>query len=199
MKVYLASQYERRDEIQERGELLASMGNVQVTSRWHGQIEEEIGVGETGQKYAMLDREDLFRADATILFTDYEPEDLEGWKRAARGGRHTEFGMAEAAQKRRYVVGPRTNVFHSLPGVRHFEQWEPYWVWKCLQIDETWLRYSRNEGRDNRIWRCYSCGYETYVAADMYGHLVRVETCMIPEWVMTPLEREETSEDNPNE
>lgn len=47
-------------------------------------------------------------------------------KRAAkisRGGRHVEFGMALAMDKRLVVVGPRENVFHLLPAVEQFDTW----------------------------------------------------------------------------
>ena len=43
--------------------------------------------------------------------------------KAARGGRHVEFGMGWAWGKRLIVVGPRENVFHLLPTVEQFDSW----------------------------------------------------------------------------
>ena len=42
---------------------------------------------------------------------------------ASRGGRHVEFGLALAWGKGVVVVGPRENVFHTLPQVEHFWRW----------------------------------------------------------------------------
>ena len=36
------------------------------------------------------------------------------------GGLHTEFGMALALKKRLILVGPRENVFHTLPEVEYY-------------------------------------------------------------------------------
>lgn len=40
-----------------------------------------------------------------------------------RGGREVEFGYAIKSEKWIWVVGPKRNVFHYMPGVRHFRDW----------------------------------------------------------------------------
>ena len=55
------------------------------------------------------------------------------------GGLHAEFGMALALRKRLILVGPRENIFHTLPQVEHREGWPqlvmalaaPYWEKKA--------------------------------------------------------------------
>jgi nucleoside 2-deoxyribosyltransferase len=120
MKIYLSAKYARRVELSSYRDQLRSHDFV-VTSRWLGAPEAEISTEQRGC-LAEGDWNDLRAADTVIVFT--EPVD----STASRGGRHVEFGLALALDKRTMVVGPRENVFHCLPQVEVFETWL-----KCLK------------------------------------------------------------------
>ena len=83
-----------------------------------------------GIQHARNDSQDLAEADAVIVVTG-EP--------STSGGLHAEFGMALALKKRLILVGPRENVFHTLPQVEHYASWSqlvmalaaPYWKKKA--------------------------------------------------------------------
>lgn len=126
MKIYLASNYTRRLEMVERGRELEAAGHT-ITSSWidgHHDVpgrEIDNGVSYTAEDqeirgWALEDVADLNKADCIIHFT--------GESGRARGGRHTEFGMALSVGKRCIVVGPRENVFHYLHVVEHYPHWE---------------------------------------------------------------------------
>ncbi len=124
MKIYLAAQYERHDEMRGVRDVLQALGH-QVTSRWidqHGgdaleaatadQLDKE---PEKCAKFALADIEDLEAADTVMSFT--RPGG------GGRGGRHVEFGYAIRGGKRLVLVGPREHVFHTLPQVEHYPDW----------------------------------------------------------------------------
>lgn len=122
MKVYLAAQYARRDELREYRDILEKM-NIKVTSRWLNEKEpldgnmthrEESWYRDT----ATIDLEDVDAADAVIFFAE---NPLIG---VPRGGRHVEFGYALGLKKPIFVIGPKENVFHYLQNpfwIRHYE------------------------------------------------------------------------------
>jgi nucleoside 2-deoxyribosyltransferase len=119
VKVYLASQYARRDELCEHRAVLEPLG-IEVTSRWLD--EQEPLTGHMGDKpdawyvhTANVDLEDVDRADAVIFFSENPRVGI------PRGGRHVEFGYALGTKKPIYVVGPKENVFHYIEHVYHFE------------------------------------------------------------------------------
>ena len=66
--------------------------------------------------YAAVDVADVYAADAIVAFS--EPSNMTG---SSRGGRHVEFGLALAWKKMIIVVGPRENVFHTLPVVHRVD------------------------------------------------------------------------------
>jgi len=124
VRIYLASAYERKDEMMGVRDVLTALGYT-VTSRWIDQPPGEgLGTAELdadpgrGVPYAELDLEDLCAADTVISFTG----------KGGRGGRHAEFGWALALRRygnpvRLILVGPREHVFHSLPEVEHYPDW----------------------------------------------------------------------------
>ncbi len=119
MKVYLAAQYARRDELRVYKERLEQHG-IEVTSRWL--LEKEPLNTQMGQhseafyvETATYDLEDIDKADGVIFFSE---NPLVG---IPRGGRHVEFGYAMKANKPIYVIGPKENVFHYIGLVMHFE------------------------------------------------------------------------------
>lgn len=122
MKVYLAAAYERREEMQGVRDVLEAFGH-EVTSRWidqeaSGQTEaagaEQLAKDPAAYvKFAYKDMEDIRRAETVVSFTGAP----------GRGGHHIEYGMAVASNKNLVIVGPRENVFHSLPHVEWYPDW----------------------------------------------------------------------------
>jgi hypothetical protein len=68
-------------------------------------------------KIAEQDWRDLRGSDVCISFTELARSN-------GRGGRHVEFGLALAFGIQCIVVGPREHVFHCLPSVRHYPDWD---------------------------------------------------------------------------
>ena len=134
MKVYLAARYSRNAEMRGYRDDLVAMGH-EVTSRWidlhSGTVSfvsaEALGIQEKSftpeqlsatptlcNEYAEADWSDLAEAQWVISFT---------CATGGKGGRHVEFGIGLASNKRMIVVGPREHVFHTLADVEHFEDW----------------------------------------------------------------------------
>jgi hypothetical protein len=127
--IYLAARYSRHLELQTYAADLRAFGHT-VTSRWiegNHQLSDAAlkddhgtqGLAETERaRFASEDWDDLMAADWCISFTE-EPR-----SGPSRGGRHVEFGAAMATGKRLIVVGHRENVFHCLPNVEFFDDWQ---------------------------------------------------------------------------
>ncbi len=116
--VYLAARYGRRQELLRYRAELHSQG-IEVTSRWlNSQEPGSDGLTEAQwADLAILDREDVERADALVLFAE-EPGG------GGSGGRHVEFGMALAWSKPVIVIGRREHLFHRLPEVAVVADWD---------------------------------------------------------------------------
>jgi nucleoside 2-deoxyribosyltransferase len=112
--VYLSARFSRREELNRYRERLAEAG-IEVTSRWLTDPTPEL-TDEAWRTLAAKDRGDIRRADALVLFADS--------KRDSRGGRHVEFGMALALEKRLIVVGEIENLFQRLTEVEVVNSWE---------------------------------------------------------------------------
>ena len=114
----------RREELCGYVADLAALGHS-VTSRWlngNHQI-DDAGLSveakqEERTRFALEDWEDLCSAEIVISFT--EPPRSSN----SRGGRHVEYGAALALGRRCLVVGPRENVFHCLPWVEWYPDWD---------------------------------------------------------------------------
>ena len=122
MKIYLAARYSRMEELRGYADELEAAGHI-ITSRWirgDNGIPETAAVDMESQRFALEDYRDLSAADTVISWT--EPPRVES---TARGGRHVEFGLALAMGKRLVVVGPRENLFHTMPNVYQFDEWGP--------------------------------------------------------------------------
>ena len=120
--IYLAGQYARRDELRGYAGLL-TMAGLTVNSRWlleDAPLHHSLEDFETEWKRltALKDYWDIQRADTMIFFAE-SPEN-----QPRRGGRHVEFGMALALGKKVLVVGGRENIFHFMPGVKHYETFQ---------------------------------------------------------------------------
>lgn len=125
MKIYLAARYSRNEEMRGVRDVLEGIGHT-VTSRW---IDCHAGKYLTSftpehlnsdpeycARLGLHDIEDIDAADMVISFTDAAG--------GGKGGRHVEFGYALAQPSKRVVlVGPRENIFHTLPRVEHFASW----------------------------------------------------------------------------
>lgn len=137
MRIYLAARYSRREELLGyKAELEA--GGHEVTSRWLAGAhqwdpvaagtespESADDIPPEAVRFARDDFEDVERCQLLIAFTEKPRANL-----ASRGGRHVELGLALAWDKAVFLVGPRENVFCTLPGI------EVYPTWDALRADE---------------------------------------------------------------
>jgi hypothetical protein len=121
-RVYLASQYLRRDELRNYAAALRAHG-YEITSRWiegeHKPLRDLASDSRDAQAAATRDLEDVRAADVHVAFT--EPRDT---SQRGRGGRHVEFGVALAGGQRLVVVGPAEHVFHLLAQVERYNDWD---------------------------------------------------------------------------
>ena len=136
--IYLAASYSRREELCKYRDELTRRG-WRVKARWldgtHQLTPAGTTLGDAGEalveaggpeahalrgKFAMDDVEDVLDATLVISFTGA----------GGRGGRHVEFGIASTTGALLIVVGPREHIFHSLPGVRQYDDWE-----QCLSLE----------------------------------------------------------------
>jgi hypothetical protein len=120
IKIYLASRYSRRSEMEEYARSLQDLG-LEVTSQWVFGERSILDNPADAKQFATMDRTDILRSDLIINFAEAKEVDY------PRGSRHTEFGMAYQAGKVCYVVGrwgmELENIFHNLEGVVIFENW----------------------------------------------------------------------------
>lgn len=121
-KIYIASRFGRREEVQCLSDDLESLG-YSLTGRWYRKdantqvnypkfSEEAL---RNNEKIALDDWDDILSCEIFITLTE-DMSDLPAG--AARGGRHCEFGLAIAHDKRIIVIGPREHIFHYLPDVK---------------------------------------------------------------------------------
>lgn len=106
MKIYIASSYSRREEMEVYGHVMERFGH-EITSTW-------VYGGETGltrPQSARLDINDVARADAVMSFTQPYGTPVRG------GGRHVEFGYGLALGLKMIVIGEKENIFHDLDGI----------------------------------------------------------------------------------
>jgi len=126
LKVYLAAPYQAKEIIKSRAAELRAAG-IEVTSSWLNEPHKpttqmhELTPAEH-QAYAEQDVKDVLAADILVFQTDIT-------KTIIRAGRHVEFGIALGIGLVRpfpiFVVGQeRENIFHHMPQVSHFDNWE---------------------------------------------------------------------------
>jgi hypothetical protein len=106
-------------------DILVALG-FEVTSRWIDQHNGRLEASYTLEKLnadpdecGLLgehDVADLVAADTVISFTSADG--------GGKGGRHVEHGLALGLGKRVIVCGPRENIFHTLPHVEHYPNWD---------------------------------------------------------------------------
>jgi hypothetical protein len=120
-RVYLASRYSRREELQGYAAQLLELGLAEVPCRWLTEPHDWDGTatGEglgKAQRFALDDIEDLERCHGVVVFTEEAGE-------YRRGGSLVELGIALATGKHVVIVGPAPNVFCTLPAVPRFDSW----------------------------------------------------------------------------
>lgn len=121
MRVYLASQYARREELKSYADQLQSIG-IDSTARWLNENADLNGKMSNhtlleNAEIAQRDIEDVDKAEAVLLFTNGSETKI------VRGAHHFELGYAYGRGKKVFTVGPRDNVFHYLPCVVNFPTW----------------------------------------------------------------------------
>jgi hypothetical protein len=117
-KIYLASQYGRKDELKTYRDIFQARGYT-ITSRWLDETGKDSNSGSrdhfiADKQYAInadRDENDISDSDYFVLFTE-EPY---GKKYPGTGGRHYETGYAKSLGLKLFVVGWRENIFHHLP------------------------------------------------------------------------------------
>lgn len=118
MKVYLAAQIARREEVARYAEQLRML-DIEVPSRWLlGKHEAADGMPSRWAEFGLDDLEDMVAADVIVSFT--EPVGTVG---PMRGGRHVEHGIMTGLRRRAITVGYQENVFHYLPWAEHYDGW----------------------------------------------------------------------------
>ena len=125
MWVYLAGRYSRREELLGYAAEIDRAGHETCSTWVAGSHELPEGWDQAGQfpkaaeTFAREDLRDLGMADVVICFTDAPMSQL------THGGHHVELGIGLGLGQHLAIVGPRENVFHTLPSVPHFFEWGP--------------------------------------------------------------------------
>lgn len=122
MKLYLASRYSTKPQMEQYAAELREMGH-EVTSTWLTEPHPpNTQLGDVNPRllagYAANDLADIRAADLMLFFS------VEPTVPTLRGGRHVEFGYALGIEKPILVVGPHENIFHYLQNVRRVEEWK---------------------------------------------------------------------------
>lgn len=119
---YLAAAYGRRQELIRYKRQLESLGHT-VTSNWlngDAVTDDGIGPGNLGDDRRLAER-DLHDIEASTVLVVFTQPPGEG---SPRGGHQFEFGYARGRGLDLIVVGYRTHVFCSLPGVHFYRTWQ---------------------------------------------------------------------------
>jgi len=123
LKVYIASRYSRRHEMQQYAQDLRADGYI-VTSRWIlGAHEASDALNDAErERFAKEDWDDLVGSQFLVTFSEDNTSIKDPGQ--CRGGRHVELGIALAIGMPVFLIGPRENIFHWLPRVRIFSNWQ---------------------------------------------------------------------------
>lgn len=109
MKIYIAGRYTNLALLKEESKIFEASGH-EVTSSWLDNAEDKL----TFKDIAILDLQDIDRADAVCLYTEPYGTPVPG------GGRMVEFGYGMGKGKQMFIVGPLENIFHWHPNVMIF-------------------------------------------------------------------------------
>ena len=113
-RIYLSARFERQAELRAVRAALVAQGH-EVSCRWLDK-EKDVRTDQERECAAVGCVNDIWGCEVFVAFTEFGP------RRAERGGRHVEFGLALAWHRRVILVGPREeNIFHHLPGVEQVD------------------------------------------------------------------------------
>lgn len=122
MKIYLASRFDRQEEMRNYAAILRSYGH-EITSKWLS-VDDAVAMDpntapnpSTAASKAMADIVDLNHSDLLLVFNDDEP---------GRGGNHVEYGYALGLGLRPILIGSRPTIFHWITSIRHFYTWSDF-------------------------------------------------------------------------
>lgn len=129
MRVYLASRYQRREEMKGHRDYLQNILGHEVTARWldfedeHPEAAAGVEADEAAhvrddyrEMISLMDIADIIAADCLVLFTPA----------GTRGGCNVEWGVAVALGKQLVLVGVPGNVFHYVPDATKYEDPEQF-------------------------------------------------------------------------
>lgn len=119
ISVYLAASYSRKSEMRELAKELEMMG-VHSTSRWVEEVVPTAGQEKWRMINALMDREDVIKADTFVRFTD-DLSNLTVPSHLATGTRMAEMGIAMEHGKPIIVVGGKQCLFDWMPNVIHLK------------------------------------------------------------------------------
>lgn len=118
-KIYLSARFDRQEELREYADVLNKKG-IEITSRWLWMPAAfAASTLEFKDICASMDLKDVRRSDIVISFTG-DP------KKTSMGGRHIEFGIGLALERRMIVIGERENVFHFIHDVEVYPDFETF-------------------------------------------------------------------------
>jgi len=107
MKIYLAANWNRREDMVRKKEKVEAAGHT-VTSRWIDQT------FDTDVANAWADMKDLMDAEALFLFNDV------GGEYDGSGGKYVELGIALSCGMPIICIGKKErNIFLSIPTIQH--------------------------------------------------------------------------------
>lgn len=120
MKIYLASAFDRQQEMKGYASDLKSIGHT-ISSTW---LDEETVAAHNitkklGRRYAERDSQEIQNSDAIIVFLEKVPHN-----RPLTGGRLVEMGIGLVSVPLVYTIGESENVFAFHPKVQQFKTWE---------------------------------------------------------------------------
>jgi len=118
MNIYLASRFSRLMELRGYKKQIEELGH-KVVSRWLNEDPEQTFEKCSDEKRADVAQRDLRDVWGAEMFIGFNEEP----RTPTNGGRLVELGFALDVIPC-WIVGPRENVFHYLPSIRHFETWE---------------------------------------------------------------------------
>jgi nucleoside 2-deoxyribosyltransferase len=134
-KVYMAGRVSKRPILQQWQDDLTERG-LEIVSRWSMRNSNHVAPGMKSEKaptserirFAVEDLEDIDKCDVVISLMEEPRND-------SRGGRHVEFGYALARGKQLVIIGEKETVFHELPQVKHYPNFDEY----LQDIDNSWV------------------------------------------------------------
>lgn len=110
---YLAARYDLKEDMRAVERVLEEHGIMPGTPWLHQDTDiRNTNSDEEREHIALVDVQGVLNADFLILFTEDLTEDNLVPASWARGGRHTEFGIAIGASMDTVIIGPRQNLLH---------------------------------------------------------------------------------------